>query len=164
MAQRAIMLIRVFCYIAVIAGTLLFTFRPANIALPPHVQSIKNMTLIGNALSRYEHNHGHLPVELADLVPEYVSFSNTFVFFHSSHRNQYLSSGDVRKHIRDVGAFVYLGEHGREIDIVLYQKSHLWPQANIDGIATLGTNYSVKHFKLQIVEERLKLLNLARQP
>lgn len=94
------------------------------------VRHYQDLTRIGNGLRRYVEEHGNrLPERLSELVPTYVAYTNVGWFF--SGKSPLLSSNGpaeaslLARRVDEEGAFVYLGERGREHDIIAYERAGL---------------------------------------
>lgn len=145
----------------VLIGCLWLLFSPANITLPAYVQSKRNLSIIGLAMLRYSEVHERLPLSLSDLVPEYVTASNTVVFFPPSTTNPPKSLSDFRDRVASDGAYDYLGNKGVSIDILMYERlDQRLSSSTRNEISTLGTNFAVKTYTREEVQRRLHEIGL----
>jgi hypothetical protein len=123
-----------------------FLLRPRTTSFSndPDVYAYRSVTKIGNAMRQYATDHeGRLPSLLSDLVPNYVAVSNINWFIHEKYSMDI--HGSVTSNRSELGwlidlngRFVYLGEFGKKVDVVLYDRPKFWPSdASVNEIVTM---------------------------
>lgn len=119
---------------------------------------------IANALLYYSYDHqGAIPEKLSDLIPNYVNYTNLDCFF-SSHDNSIItlvktsSLERISSEIVNNGMFIYLGSNGMEADLIIYDRTNLWPKAtNVTEIVTLRADCFTPRLRtVSDVQNRLK--------
>ena len=124
-----------------------------------------NTLIIGNALLHYKYDHPSvLPVRLSELVPIYISGSNINCFFWppivvtATDRSRLAES--LSKQIDTEGAFIYLGSRGFKQDLILYERSNLWPvdsqSANVPTLT--ATNLTPRLRSVSDLQRRLSMI------
>ena len=132
----------------------------------PVVQGLWQALLIGDSLLRYQDDHnGNLPNHLSDLVPRYVNPSNIFCFFWPRRPELVATnlqvSNKLLNQIDGECAFIYLGTHGFKENLILFDRTNLWPQ-NPDAtcVVTLTTNLTTRWLSVNDIDTRLHSLSI----
>ena len=149
-------------FIATLIGVLYFAFRPAETRLSSQLSTKKNLSRIGEALLQYEHSHHQLPATLAELVPEFVPVTNAFLFFPPETLNLSNSWSQLRDRLDSEGAFIYLGEKGRPVDALLYERFDPLTGVAKDSVSVVGTNFGVQTHARAELERRLRVVKAGR--
>jgi hypothetical protein len=152
---------------AVLATVLLVLFFPRlgnktpNWKRPPWILFL-NAHLIGNNLAQYRSDHnGRLSSRLSELVPNYVEYTNIQLFFWPPKpwTITNANSENLSREIDDDGIFVYMEERGFQENVILYERTNLWPKnQEAAGVVTLTTNFTTKLLSVRDVETRLSNL------
>jgi hypothetical protein len=135
-----------------------FIFSPtSHVGSDPVSIRFRNAAKIGSAFYKYQvANDGRLPSQLSELVPRYVSSSNVVWFFESPTSE---AATNVSRQINDEGTFVYLGKRGYPENLVMYERTNLWPQGQDEAsVVTLTTNFTARLLSVKDVEARLSNL------
>jgi hypothetical protein len=153
--------------VSITALVIFVVLRPINhpdFEVPSHAR-IRNIASIGAALSKYQFDHdGHLPNRLSELVPHYIEPKNISYFFPAGFvDNGTFNSSEAATNsgaIDQNGAFSYLGERGLQQDLILYERSSLWPpDHDATNIMTITSNFTRKLLSAKDVESRISTLN-----
>ncbi|MGD0614929.1 MAG: hypothetical protein ABSA69_05735 [Verrucomicrobiota bacterium] len=117
----------------------------------------RNAAKIGSAFYKYQDaNDGRLPLRLSELVPRYVGSSNIVWFFWPPTSE---TATNVFRQIDDEGAFVYLGKRGFPDNLVMYERTNLWPQnEDTASVVTLTTNFTARLQSVRDIKARLSNL------
>jgi hypothetical protein len=100
---------------------------PSRLEPSERVRSVRNISKIADALALYREEHsGELPSSLLELVPDYVSKSDVAIFLPPRDRDQAKVYAQSLERILANTAYLYLGQDGVPIDIVLCEKPDLW--------------------------------------
>lgn len=145
--------------LAIMSGIL---FWPQGLWLrrerPVEVVSFIYLSDIGEALTRYQQrNHGALPATLSAIIPDYISLTNVIWFYppYDSYLEA-LSRTSITVQVREVdshGAYVYLGERGRQANCVAHERPDLL-RASTDKINILTSNLTVRRIPLELFRSR----------
>jgi hypothetical protein len=127
----------------------------------PAAERFRNAHFIGNAMLMYSADHASkLPMKLSDLVPTYISPTNLNWFFSPPkiEVNTSLNWEEWRSQIDTNGAFVYLGTNCAQENVVLHERSNLWPpesQTAAPGVTTLTTNLTARRLPRMDLQQKL---------
>lgn len=127
----------------------------------PNLARIRNAGAIGVALSKFKFDHnGHLPNQLSELVPKYIPSENVRYFFPPSNdKPDSSASTNLSEKIDANGAFIYLGDRGIQQDLILYERTNLWPSdLEATNVMILTSNLTTKFQSGKDVEARLFFL------
>ena len=155
--------------LAVLAGALLILFGVVLWPWTPRRSDVAvrgvNAVEIGNALRHFRSDHATLmPDHLSELLPSYISCSNNACLFWPPLRDSsivWVQVGDESARKIDVqGAFVYVGQRGLDLDLVLYDRPDLWPK-NDDGtcVVTLTSNLTTRLITVAEATRRIAILS-----
>lgn len=149
-------------FIGILIAGLYFAFRPADTKLSGHLIMKKNLSTIGEALLRYEHTHERLPVTIAELVPEFVSVPNALLFFPPETQDPPSSVREFRDRLENEGAFTYLGEKGRPVDTLLFERLDRFTNQAAGSVMVVGTNFGVTTHARAELERRLRAVMVGK--
>jgi hypothetical protein len=100
---------------------------PSRLEPSERVRSVRNISKIADALALYREEHsGELPSSLLELVPDYVSKSDVDIFLPPRDRRQVKVHAQSLDWILANAAYLYLGQDGVPIDILLCERPDLW--------------------------------------
>lgn len=137
----------------IIVGWLLFS--PADRSKSPEMTVLRKKAEICWALARYQQDHQNLlPERLSDLVPKYIGWEETAVFFSPSVKSGPTNLTTLSEQLDKEGVYSYLGERGRSINIIMYDRLELKESAAVyktPGTYGVGTNFQRAWYS----EERL---------
>jgi hypothetical protein len=129
-------------------------------AKAPRFTSFSNLYSIGVAISRYKYDHGQLPQELSELLPEYIPYGQIAVFYVTNNEVQNPSVpadwASNPSRIDQLSSYVYLGTnnvHG----ILAFEKTDLWKPgiSRESEVAVLFVDFHVEYFSIQKLRELL---------
>lgn len=149
----------------VIALWLLYFFLCpiSRVSNRPDVVRLRNTACVGYALFKYQADHtGHLPDRLSDLVPRYIAPTNIGCFFWppKSGTTADSISENLSHEIDYEGAFVYLADKGFQENLILYERTNLWPQdQDAISVLTVTTNFTPTRLSAKDIETRLARLH-----
>lgn len=155
--------------LAVLASALLILFGVVLRPWTPRRSDVAvrgvNAVEIGNALRHFRSDHATLmPDHLSELLPSYISYpNNACLFWPPLHDSSivWVQAGDESARKIDVqGAFVYVGQRGFDLDLVLYDRPDLWPK-NDDStcVVTLTSNLTVRPITVAEATRRIAILS-----
>ena len=128
---------------------------------PAEIRSFLNLGVIAGALSKFEYrNKGQLPEQLLDLVPGYISLEKAYVLFPPWMDRSAVTNKLTQSSLLSEGSFTYLGDAGRPIGIISYEKPELWEHAGFkDGqIYVMRTDFTSKRITFEDLDRRLSRL------
>jgi len=135
---------------------------PSPPSRDPELRSMQNLGMIAEALSHYLSDHNrNFPAELAELMPKYIPYENRSVLFPPWSDRAKLTSKAADSDLGTAGVYVYLGERGLPIGVVVYEPlesldEHGKPADN--KVAAILSDLSIKRMSVEDLKRKLDQL------
>jgi type II secretory pathway pseudopilin PulG len=160
--KKSLIVAAAFLVVLGIATLLLLPQWPGSPSRDPELISMRNLGVISEALAHYQFKHDHrLPTGLAELIPEYISYEREDVLIPPWSDRAKLTSKSTDSDLRTAEAYVYLGERGLPIGVVVYEPLESLNEhgkGTDNKVAAILSDLSIKRLSVEDLKRKLDQL------
>jgi hypothetical protein len=126
----------------------------------PRISSLAHLHDIGVKIRNYQDEHGKLPPQLSDLVPNYFSTNEMAIFYVTNEYAQQIMPSDWNvnpKEINNYSSYFYLGINNTN-GIIAFERTNLWKSTTTqsDKVAVLFSDFHVQNVSIAELQKLIK--------